>query len=117
MKEKSFVERYEELVQENASLKARLVLMDKLAEEGQGPLRRIHLIGDYAKVFTAEVQLSLEDMRYMSAREGKLFAQLEAAKTLGAQLFFNAAQDGCIEIAPRLSDNVFEARCAMVKLK
>jgi hypothetical protein len=117
MNEKTFVERYEELVKENESLKARLVAMDRQLEHGEGPLRRIFPVGDFAKVFSESVNLDLRTINALTARQGKEFVELEAVKQLGIMLAYRAYRDGYVEMAPKLSENTFEAHMALVKLK
>ncbi len=118
MTEESFVKRYEELVKENESLKARLVAMDRELERGgDGPLKKLYPIGDYCRVFTEGVKLDLSDIHTMTARQGKDFTEIEACKVLGIMLAYKASREGYVEIKPRLSDGYLEAHMALVKLK
>lgn len=117
MSEKSFVERYEELVKENESLKLRLVAVDRQLENGWAAPRRIHLIGDYAKTFSEGIKLSQTDFVNMSRSQFKEFSEMEACKVLGLLLVNRALREGYVEIGPRLSEGTLEAQMCLVKLR
>lgn len=116
MTEPNFVTRYEELVKENESLKARLVAMDQQLETGDAPLRRINsTVG--CKAFVEGVSLTGAELALMSQQQVINAYNLQAIKTLGQVLVYRAVQEGYVELAPRYSEGVVEAQMCLVKLK
>ncbi|MBK7864326.1 MAG: hypothetical protein IPJ65_38150 [Archangiaceae bacterium] len=117
MTEKTFIERYEELVKENESLRLRLVAIDTQLEQAGGPPKHLYPIGDFCKVFSERVTLNTLDVVNMSKGQAYEYCAMESVKSLAITLAYRAFKEGYMDIGPRFSENTMEARLCLVKLK